>query len=99
MAALFSTLTAMASTPRVIHASTTSFCLAGSSSVGPSQSSSTPNDFASASAPRRALMKYGSPLALGIMATTWRAVGAPVGDGALAPADVTTLGGAVMAVR
>ena len=43
MASWFSTLTAITSTPRVIQASTTSFCFAGSGSVGPSQSSSTPS--------------------------------------------------------
>ncbi len=43
IATSFSTLTAITSTPRVIQASTTSFCLAGSRSVGPSQSSSTPS--------------------------------------------------------
>ena len=53
IASWFSTLTAIASTPRVIQASTTSFCLAGSGSVGPSQSSSTPSSFAAASAPLR----------------------------------------------
>ena len=42
-ASLFSTLTAITSTPRVIQASTTSFCFAGSVSVGPSQSSFTPS--------------------------------------------------------
>ena len=75
MATSFSTLTAMTSTPRVIQASTTSFCLAGSRSVGPSQSSSTPISWAASSAPLRQLMKYGSPLALGIMATTGRCAG------------------------
>jgi hypothetical protein len=85
-AARFSTLTAIASTPRVIHASTTSFCLAASSSVGPSQSSSTPRARAAESAPRRALMKYGSPLAFGMTAITGRrVVGAPEAAGVAAP--------------
>ena len=57
IAASFSTLTAITSTPRVIQASTTSFCLAGSRSVGPSQSSSTPTSWAASSAPLRQLMK------------------------------------------
>ena len=70
MATLFSTLTAMASTPRVIQASTTSFCFAGSRSVGPSHRSSTPSSFAASSAPCLQLMKYGSPFAFGIMAMT-----------------------------
>ena len=57
MASLFSTLTAIASTPRVIHASTTSFCFAGSVSVGPSHSSRTLSSFAASSAPVRQLAK------------------------------------------
>ena len=57
IASRFSTLTAMACTPRVIHASTTSFCLAGSVSVGPSQSSLTPSCWAASSAPWRQLTK------------------------------------------
>src|ERR1035437_1616492 len=71
----FSTDTAMASTPRVIHPSTTSFCLAASSPVGPSQIRSTPASLAASSAPARQLMKYGSPLDFGIMATTGRLPG------------------------
>ena len=57
MATSFSTLTAMASTPLVIQASTTSFCLAGSRSVGPSQRRSTPSSAAASSAPFRQEMK------------------------------------------
>jgi hypothetical protein len=57
MASLFSTLTAMTSTPRVIQASTTSFCLAGSVSVGPSQSSLTPSWSAASCAPLWQLTK------------------------------------------
>ena len=53
----FSTATAITSTPRVIHASTTSACFAGSVSVGPSHSSSTPSSRAASSAPRRHAMK------------------------------------------
>ena len=53
----FSTATAITSTPRVIQVSTTSFCLAGSGSVGPSQMSVTPSDFAASSAPFRQAMK------------------------------------------
>ena len=68
----FSTDTAMASTPRVIQPSTTSFCLAASSPVGPSQIRSTPASRAASSAPARQLMKYGSPFDFGIMATTGR---------------------------
>ena len=45
--------TAITSTPRVIQVSTTSFCLAGSVSVGPSQSSLTPSSRAASSAPLR----------------------------------------------
>ena len=58
----FSTATAITSTFRVIQFSTTSFCLAGSRPVGPSQISSTPSSFAASSAPARQLTKYGSPL-------------------------------------
>ena len=90
IAAWFSTLTAMTSTFRVIHASTTSFCLAGSSSVGPSQMRSTFRSEAACSAPLRQLTKYGSPLALGIMPITvreadggWRAISAAVSSGAM----------------
>ena len=53
----FSTATAITSTPRVIQASTTSFCFAGSVSVGPSQISSTPSSRAASSAPLRQAMK------------------------------------------
>ncbi len=53
----FSTLTAITSTPRVIQASTTSFCLAASVSVGPSHSSLTPSSLAASSAPWRQLAK------------------------------------------
>src|SRR6266498_583701 len=67
---LFSTLTAIASTRLVIQASTTSFCLAGSRSVGPSHNNSTPNSFAASSAPCLQLTKYGSPFAFGIIAIT-----------------------------
>ena len=81
MLALFSTLTAMTSTPRVIQLSTTSFCLAGSRSVGPSQMSVTPSSRAASSAPFRQLTKYGSPLAFGIIATVIARAAAP-GDGA-----------------
>ncbi len=65
----------MASTPRVIQPSTTSFCLAASRPVGPSQIRSTPSSLAASSAPARQLMKYGSPLAFGIMAMTGRLPG------------------------
>ena len=82
IATSFSTLTAMTSTPRVIQASTTSFCLAGSRSVGPSQRSSTPASWAASSAPLRQLMKYGSPFAFGIMATTGLCAGRAAGAGA-----------------
>jgi hypothetical protein len=68
----FSTATAITSTFRVIQFSTSSFCLAASRLVGPSQISSTPVSDAASSAPARQLTKYGSPLALGIMATTGR---------------------------
>jgi hypothetical protein len=54
---LLSTLAAMTSTPRVIQVSTTSFCLAGSVSVGPSQMSFTPSSLAASSAPLRLLTK------------------------------------------
>ena len=57
MPTLFSTLTAIASTPLVIHASTTSFCFAGSRSVGPSHNNSTPSSFAASSAPCLQLTK------------------------------------------
>ena len=57
IASLFSTLTAITSTPRVIQASTTSFCLAGSVSVGPSQSTFTPSSAAASSAPLWQLTK------------------------------------------
>ena len=53
----FSTATAMTSTPRVIQVSTISFCLAGSGSVGPSQSSLTFSSLAASSAPFRQAMK------------------------------------------
>ena len=53
----FSTATAMTSTPRVIQVSMTSFCLAGSGSVGPSQISLTPSSVAASSAPLRQAMK------------------------------------------
>ena len=53
----FSTATAMTSTPRVIQVSMTSFCLAASGSVGPSQISSTPSSRAASSAPLRQAMK------------------------------------------
>src|ERR1035437_10611145 len=68
----FSTDTAMASTPRVIQPSTTSFCLAASSPVGPSQIRSTPASLAASPAPALQLMKYGSPFDFGIMAITGR---------------------------
>ncbi len=68
MASLFSTLTAITSTPRVIHASTTSFCFAGSVSVGPSHNSVTPSAVAASSAPARQVAKYGLPLFFGIIA-------------------------------
>ncbi len=70
MPTLFSTLTAITSTPLVIQASTTSFCFAGSRSVGPSHNNSTPSSFAASSAPCLQLTKYGSPLAFGINAIT-----------------------------
>ncbi len=57
MASLFSTLTAITSTPRVIHASTTSFCFAGSVSVGPSHSTFTPSAAAASCAPLWQLTK------------------------------------------
>ena len=57
MASLFSTLTAITSTSRVIQASTTSFCFAGSVSVGPSQRSRAFSSFAASSAPVRQLAK------------------------------------------
>ena len=68
----FSTATAIASTFRVIQFSTSSFCLAASRLVGPSQISSTPSSRAASSAPARQLTKYGSPFAFGIMAMTVR---------------------------
>src|ERR1035437_7438191 len=68
----FSTDTAMASTPRVIQPSTTSFCLAASSPVGPSQMTSTPASLAASFAPPPQLRKYGSPFVLGIRAPTGR---------------------------
>src|SRR4051794_24515530 len=73
--AWFSTLTAIASTPRVIQLSTTSFCFAASSPTGPSQIISTPAAFAASSAPTRQDTKYGSPLAFGITAITGRLPG------------------------
>ena len=57
MPSRFSTATAITSTPRVIQVSITSFCLAGSGSVGPSQMSLTPSSRAASSAPRRQAMK------------------------------------------
>ena len=72
MPARFSTATAMTSTLRVIQFSTTSFCFAASSPVGPSQMSSTPSSCAASSAPARQLTKYGSPFAFGIIAITRR---------------------------
>ena len=57
MPALFSTATAIASTFRVIQFSTSSFCLAASRLVGPSQIRSTPSSRAASSAPARQLTK------------------------------------------
>ncbi len=57
IASLFSTLTAMTSTPRVIQASTTSFCFAGSVSVGPSHRTFTPSSAAASWAPLWQLTK------------------------------------------
>ena len=65
IASLFSTLTAITSTPRVIQASTTSFCLAGSVSVGPSQSSLTPSSSAASSRALAAAHEVGIALVLG----------------------------------
>ena len=64
MPARFSTATAIASTLRVIQFSTSSFCLAASRPVGPSQISSTPSSCAASSAPARQLTKYGIALGL-----------------------------------
>ena len=57
IASLFSTATAITSTPRVIQVSTTSFCFAGSGSAGPSQMRSTSSSWAASSAPLRQAMK------------------------------------------
>src|SRR3954469_2120197 len=68
MPSRFSTATAITSTPRVIHVSTSSFCFAGSGSVGPSHSNLRPSSLAASSAPLRQEMKYALPLLFGIMA-------------------------------
>jgi hypothetical protein len=57
MLARFSTETAIASTPRVIQLSISSFCRAASSPVGPSQTRSIPSSRAASSAPMRQLTK------------------------------------------
>ena len=87
--ARFSTATAIASTPRVIQFSTSSFWRAASSPVGPSQISSTPSSLAASSAPARQLMKYGSPLAFGIIAMT--GLRPPGPDAAPVPAAIEGL--------
>ncbi len=61
----FSTATAMTSTPRVIQVSMTSFCLAGSGSVGPSQISLTPSSLRGLLGPLAAGDEVGVALALG----------------------------------
>src|SRR5262245_49461538 len=65
MPSLFSQAAAMTSTPSAIQFSTISFCFAGSLSVGPSNSRSTPSAFAAFSAPALQEMKYALPFDFG----------------------------------
>ena len=90
MPALFSTATAIASTCRVIQFSTNSFCFAASRLVGPSQIRSTPSSLAASSAPARALTKYGSPFAFGIIAITGRRVEEDVAAAGPCPNECTS---------
>src|SRR3954466_9849198 len=69
MPSLFSQAAAMTSTPSAIQFSTISFCFAGSLSVGPSKSKSTPRVFAALSAPALHEMKYALPFDFGRNAT------------------------------